>query len=262
MDAPALISKYDFGMAQGGLIGFTAQNEIYSEIMFSKKLSPVSGITEVRLKKAAMSPKICIDMKYNDNGKEKMFQSVYADSADEKGVQFVKELRSKLSSTTPWKDERKIYQDFLDLSEPRVYDLQIMFFLKSKGFAGSGRTMQIIMNYFMLCITTLFITTPLLIYVIAAKCHQVRTDGDGISIKKLLATVISWEDVTSVEPQKYVITKTGQGAYEEVTLINFFVNSKDGKKHKFTIRSYEAKAFMNEIIARKKAPAEYAGWFL
>jgi hypothetical protein len=262
MEAPSLISKYDFGMAQGGLIGFTAQNEIYSEMMFSKKLSPLSAITEVKLKKAAISPKIYISIKYRDNGKEKTFQNVYSDSADEKGIQFVKELQSKLSKATPWKDERKIYQDFTDLSAARSYDLQIMFFLKSKGFAGSGRTMQIIMNYFMLCIATLFITTPLLLYVILAGCHKVRTDGNGIMIKKLLAASVSWEDVTNVEAQKYLITKTGQGTDEVVTLINLFVNSKDGKKHKFTIRSYEAKAFMNEMIARKKAATEYADWFI
>jgi hypothetical protein len=261
MDTPILTSKYEFGFSGGGTIGFTGQNEIYSEMMFSKKIAPISSIKEVKLKKAAISPKICITIKYDDKGKEKVFQNIYADSSDEKGIYFVKELKSKLQTGTPWKDERDIYKDFTDLSMTRKYDLQIMFFLKSKGFAGSGRTMQIIMNYFMLCITTLFLTTPLLIYVIAAGCHQVRTDGDKISVKKLLGKIISWEDVVNVELQKYLITKRGSGPDEIVTLINFFLNTKDGKKHQFTIRSYEAKAFTEEMIARKKCPAEYAGWF-
>src|SRR5438094_6147160 len=38
----------------------------------------------------------CITIKYDDKGKEKVFQNVYADSADDKGIQFVKELKSKL----------------------------------------------------------------------------------------------------------------------------------------------------------------------
>jgi hypothetical protein len=89
----------------------------------------------------------------------------------------------------------------------------------------------------------------------------VTTDGDKISIKKLMGNVISWEDVVNIEPQKYLITKTGNGQDEVLTLISFYLNTKDGKKHKFTIRSYEAKAFVEEMIARKKCSAEYAGWF-
>ena len=181
-----LISQYEFNI--GGVtvtIGFTDDNQIYSKMGFFKKLVPLASIISVTIKKAPLESKLQYDIKMlKPNGKEQFFQRIQLDSADTNGIKFVDELRSKLPNTCKWIEKLDKIQVKEDIDGKKKYNLQILWFLKAKLFAGKGRIFQIIMNYGMFVICTLGLSLPLLIYVIAGGCHRVTTRSEERRVGK------------------------------------------------------------------------------
>lgn len=265
MNENELLSKYDFNMSGAVVtLGFTADNQIYTKMMLVKKTAPLADVTSVVIKKGAMTSKLQYDIRVRKKDKDQLFQIVQIDSADEQGIRFVNELKSKVPATCTWTDKLEAKAvDVKDTSAKRTYDLQTMWFIKGKLFAGYGRTMQIIMSYGMLTLITIGLALPLLIYVFAAGCHRVITGESGISIKKLGASFYSWEEVDRIEVSKYnvVVTNYGQ-TVDSSFLLRFTLFPKTGKSREFLIRSLEGKTFVKEMIERKKLSEEAAKLFI
>lgn len=261
-----LVSKYEFNMGAGITeIGFTDDDQLFSKIMFVKKTTPLNSISSVTIKKGALTQKLQYDIKFRkDNGKEQLFQILQIDSADAQGVKFVNELKSKVSSNCLWTD--KLEDKFgavKNIMTTRTYDLQILWFIKGKIMAGYGRGFQIMMSYGMLTLITIGLTLPLLIYVLAAKCHRVTTDNNGINIKKLGSKYFSWNDVDHIDVHTFNIIVTQYGALADSNfLLVFNLHSKNGEKVEFIIRSLEGKQFVKEMIQRKKMSEEIANMFI
>ncbi|MFL5751819.1 MAG: hypothetical protein ACJ76F_00310 [Bacteroidia bacterium] len=261
-----LASKYEFNMGSATIeMGFTTDEQLFTKMMFVKKVTPLTTISSVNIKKGALTSKIQYDIKTRkDNGKEQIFQIVQIDSADEQGIRFINELRCKIPMGCIWNDKLEAQVSYPEgKSASRVYDLQIMWFIKGKTLAGSGRGLQIMMNYGMLTLVGLLLPLPLLVYVIAAGCHRVSTDANGILVKKLGGKYFPWEEVERVDVHKYNIIVTQYGAVAESTfLLVFNLIGKNGTKTEFIIRSLEGKHFVKEMIERKKMPEEMSKLFI
>ena len=87
MSTITLASQYEFNT--GGAVitmGFTHDNQLFTQMMFVKKTAPIASISSVTLKKAPLSSKLQYDIKIKkSNGKEQFFQSVQMDAADPQG---------------------------------------------------------------------------------------------------------------------------------------------------------------------------------
>jgi hypothetical protein len=265
MSEPQLQSQYEFNMS-GALItlGFTTDNQIYTRMMMIKKTAPLDSLSSVTIKKGVMTSKLQYDIRIRKKDKEQIFQVVQIDSADEQGIRFVNDLKARMPASCVWNDKMEAKTiDVKDSSASRTYDLQTMWFIKGKMFAGYGRTFQIIMSYGLLTFCTIGIAVPLLIYVFAAGCHRVNTDENGISVKKLGKNYFSWEDVERIEATKYnvIVTNYGQEVGSSF-LLRFNLLAKSGKKCEFLIRSLEGKNFVKEMIERKKMTADAASMFI
>ncbi len=260
-----LQSQYDFNMSGAQItLGFTTDNQIYTRMMMVKKTAPLDSLSSITIKKGVMTSKLQYDIRIRKNDKEQIFQIVQIDSADEQGIRFVNDLKARMPASCVWNDKMEAKAiDVKDSSAIRVYDLQTMWFIKGKVFAGYGRAFQIIMSYGMLAICTIGLTLPLLIYVFAAGCHRIKTDENGISIKKLGTRYFRWEDVDSIGVNKYNVIVTNYGQQTDSSfLMRFNLLAKDGKKSEFLIRSLEGKNFVKEMIERKKMQADAASLFL
>lgn len=261
-----LISKYEFNMGSGITeIGFTDDDQLFTKIMFAKKVAPLTTISSVTIKKGALTQKLQYDIKIiKENGKEQLFQILQIDSFDPQGVKFVNELKSKIPASCLWIDKFEAKTlDVKNSMSSRTYDLQIMWFIKGKLMAGYGRGIQIFMNYGLFTLICLGLPLPLLVYVIAAGCHRVKTDDNGIKIKKLFSKYFAWQDVDHIDVHTYKIIVTQYGALADSNILLVFkLHSKNGSKRKFTIRSLEGKQFVKEMIERKKISEETASRFI
>jgi hypothetical protein len=260
-----LQSQYDFNMSGAVVtLGFTTDNQIFTKMMMVKKTAPVDSLSSVTIKKGLMTSKLQYDIRIRKGEKEQIFQIVQIDSADELGIRFVNDLKARMPASCKWNDTMEAQSvDVKDAGTSRFYDLQTMWFIKGKTMAGNGRTLQLIMSYGMLTLCTLGLTLPLLIYVFAAGCHRVKTDGNGITVKKLGAAYFNWDDVERIDASKYTITVTNYGqTVDRSFLLRFNLISKSGKKSEFLIRSLEGKNFVNEMIERKKLSPEASAMFL
>ena len=261
-----LISKYEFNMGSGITeIGFTDDDQLFTKILFAKKVAPLTTISSVTIKKGALTQKLQYDIKIiKEDGKEQLFQILQIDSVDPQGVKFVNELKSKIPASCLWIDKFEAKAlDVKNSMSSRTYDLQIMWFIKGKLMAGYGRGLQIFMNYGLLTLCCLGLTLPLLVYVIATGCHRVKTDDNGIKIKKLFSKYFAWQDVDHIDVHTYKIIVTQYGALADSNILLVFkLHSKNGSKRKFIIRSLEGKQFVNEMIERKKISEETASMFI
>lgn len=265
MSEPNLISQYELNMSTiSVLIGFTDDHQIYTKMGFVKKTVPLSSLSSVTIKKAPLQSKLQYEIKMlKPNGKEQFFQTIHIDPADAYGISFIEELKLRLPDTCKWVEKLGKIQVKEDIDGKKKYNLQILWFMKAKLFAGKGRVLQIIMNYGMLTFITAGFSLPLLIYVIVGGCHRVTTDLHGIKIKKLFSAFFVWEDVTKIEVTKYNIIITNFGATaDRIFLMKFHLTSRNGKKIKFIIRSLEGKQFIQDMIGRKKMDSVYEGMFL
>ncbi len=258
MAEPILTSSYKFETTTAG---FTANNELYTKILFVKKTIPLSDISSIVLKESSINDKLQLRIKINKNGKERLILVVQFDRTSDEGKLFLEELKKKVPSQFVW--ENKIEEEepvSLSTSGKHTYPLQFWWF-RTKSLAGNSRGVQIFVNYGTFCV--LVFPIPLLIYVIAAGCHQITTTNEGITIKKLFGSFYSWDDISSIEVTRYNINITSYGIKtREAFLLSCELISKQGKNKKFIIRTKEGKSFVKEMVARKKMSPEIEKIFI
>lgn len=253
-----LISTYQFDATS---MGFTDDKQLYTKILFIKKAVPLSDISSITLKEAPLSDKLQMNIKINKNGKEVAFQMVQFDRTSDQGRLFLEELKLKVPSSFIWNNKLEAAEPSeINVSGKHTYPLQLWWF-KTKSLAGMSRGAQIAVNYGTFCVILLPI--PLLIYVLAAGCHRITTDDNGITIKKLFGSFFAWDDVSSIEVTRYNINITSYGIKtREAFLLSCKLISKNGKNKDFIIRTKEGKGFVKEMVERKKMSPEIEKIFI
>ncbi len=257
-----LISDYEFEVGGAQVImGFTLDKQLYTKIMIAKKVVPLAEVSSVVIKKAFGTPLMQCTIKSSTNGKERTFQTIQFDITDEKGKRFLDELKAAVSVGCKWTDTMENFgEDVKDKSAERIYPVQFWFWF-SKTLAGMSRGVQIGVNYGTFCL--LILPIPLLIYVLAAGCYRVTTNGNGIKIKKFFGSYFNWDDVDHFNITQYHITITDYGAKTgDAFLLIFELVAKNGKKKKFMIRTLEGKQFVNEMVERGKLSKEMSELFI
>ncbi|HSY76586.1 MAG TPA: hypothetical protein VK890_07005 [Bacteroidia bacterium] len=253
-----LTSSYQFDAIT---MGFTDDKQLYTKVLFVKKTVPLNDVSSIILKEAALSDKLQLNIKINKNGKESLFQVVQFDRTDDNGKKFLEELKLKVPSPLVWTNKTEDAEVATQgIGGKRTYPIQFWMFI-TKTMAGMSRGMQITMNYGLFCL--LIIPIPLFIYVIAAGCYRITTTDDGITIKKLFGSFFSWNDVDRIEVVRYNIVITSYGVKSnEAFLLACTLYSSGGKTKKFIIRTKEGKAFVHDMVERKKMSAEVEKIFI
>jgi hypothetical protein len=262
MSTVQLLSQYSFNMGAGEVtLGFTADHQLYSKILFVKKTAPLESVTKVEIKKAFGSPLMQCSIKTGTTVKEKLFQMVHFDIADTQGKQFLEELKAKIPSHALWTDRHEENAaDVKDSASTRVYPLQFWTGM-TKSLAGMSRGVQIGVNYGTYCL--LVIPIPLLIYVLASGCHRVTTTASGILVKRLGGKFYSWDEVLRIDVIKYHIMITQNGLHTgDAFLLQCTLVTRTGNSRPFYIRTLEGKQFVNEMVERKKMIPEMKDMFV